>query len=519
MKLKIKLGLIGIFVTLISIFNSCSKLVDKKVSIGNIQTTTHDFKNYSTSVTLSQAKELAQGFLQSKNHTVQFDIKSAVTILNEGKAYFHIINANKGFVIISSDSLYPPILAFDTISNFSFEEKDMNAGLVLWLNKHSFQLDFVRNSKTPYVDSIGKNNKMLWNSMASIAASKNAIVSFGSASNSIPPIKRTTYLKPKSHSITLGVRELDPTVVTTYNTYNTQIGPLLGSLNWSQVAPFNNECPKVFTGDVYPYQSNGRVLPGGLPVAMAQVMYYWSWPSSYNFGGMTYKPQWSNMALYDDPSDPIQNYSINPQKFTDASILISKIGYTAVVDKVIPFADWKTDGYGTYSNPKDAPEVFRRFGYDNVALDGYSEFSSRWWFGPPNDGFTQAMINSVLDKKPCIVAGKTHYIVGDIFSFYSDGYFHAWVCDGLQQFYTQEKTTYTYFMRQRGGGFLEEEVVSVSNPYLIGNFLHFNWGLGVASANQGPRNNGFYDINTNYTLAPNGNEYKYFQMVIYNIKH
>jgi hypothetical protein len=279
-----------------------------------------------------------------------------------------------------------------------------------------------------------------------------------------------------------------------------------------------NLCPSVSPGDMNPYQSNGHYLAGSLPVAMAQVMHYWSWPASYSSEGTTYTPSWSSMALYDDASDPVQNYSINPQNFNDASVLISAIGRSTPYGYGETFAMWATDGFGTISKPNFAPQAFSLFGYDNVQLDGYSDFSASIFNGPPNDGFTGTMINSILAYRPCIVAGTTAYIYGGWFDYFNNGYPHAWVCDGLQQYYLRATYTYTYYT-QESWGWLPHTQITNSGYVLTGTFLHFNWGMGIIGTNGGPTNNGFYDISTNYTLAPNGKEYRYFQQVIYNIYH
>jgi hypothetical protein len=216
---------------------SCSKTSDLKQNVSSIETTTVDLKNDPTAVTLSQAKEIALAFLESKiknkqvtvlnskNTNKQVTIKKAETIIRNNKTYFHIINASQGFVIISPDSLYAPILAFDTISNFSFAQKDMNAGLVLWMNKHAFQLDFVRSAKSKYADSIGKHNKLLWGSTASISDFQNI-----SQANRQMTSSRDRHVRINSP-------EPYPSLITTYDTYNTQIGPLLGALNWDQIVP------------------------------------------------------------------------------------------------------------------------------------------------------------------------------------------------------------------------------------------------------------------------------------------
>lgn len=112
---------------------SCKK--DEGVKFKGLTTTTFDIKTDSTAVTLSLATQLALHFLQSKNPSIVVTIKSAETIIKNGILYFHIINANDnaGFVIFSTDSIYAPLLAYDSIGNF--DKNNLNPGLVMWLNK------------------------------------------------------------------------------------------------------------------------------------------------------------------------------------------------------------------------------------------------------------------------------------------------------------------------------------------------------------------------------------------------
>jgi hypothetical protein len=254
-----------IFIIFISftIFQGCHKPTYYNPTQPLVQSTTDDIRLTATSVTLSDAIPISINFLQNKNHNQNISIKNAVTIEHNGKPYFHIINATQGFVILSSDSMYAPILAYDSINNFSYAPEDLNPGIRMWMNNEAYQLDWIRSEKTALNDSIGKVNKTLWNAIIQInkLPSSNphpeAINVTGNAHpNVLPPVLIS--------SVPYGFLQ------------NIVVGPLCAT-HWDQNPPFNQYCP-TFSGSPAP--------TGCVPTAMSQVMYFWKYPtnnSSYSW--------------------------------------------------------------------------------------------------------------------------------------------------------------------------------------------------------------------------------------------
>lgn len=74
----------------------------------------------------------------------------------------------------------------------------------------------------------------------------------------------------------------------------TPIAPLLGGIEWSQNAPFNNLCPK--------YDGKHNAITGCVATAMAQIMRYWKYPSSLLEGIPAYVSD-----RYNIPIDSIPN--------------------------------------------------------------------------------------------------------------------------------------------------------------------------------------------------------------------
>jgi hypothetical protein len=232
-------------------------------------------------------------------------IRNALTIVKDGVPYFHVINTNAGFVIFSSDSLYDPILAYDSSNNFSFDSKDLNIGISMWLEKHAYQLDFVRNNRGIVIDSIGKNNKLLWRALgASLSAESNQQSLTNTATRPNP----------------VGVQMLPPTLISSVPvSYSvaSNIGPLCTTL-WGQTPPWNQFCPSdpATSGTI-----NGGHDPAGcVPVAMAQLMYFWQFSNKgYNFNSMV------RAIITSDPSTYPAN---NPAGFTGSARMMSDIGLT-----------------------------------------------------------------------------------------------------------------------------------------------------------------------------------------------
>ncbi len=74
---------------------------------------------------------------------------------------------------------------------------------------------------------------------------------------------------------------LRKTAVSTAAQYSKEVKPLLGSIQWNQDAPYNDQCPV--------YDISSRCATGCVATAMAQVMYYNRWPEQ-GIGSHTYAP-------------------------------------------------------------------------------------------------------------------------------------------------------------------------------------------------------------------------------------
>ena len=137
----------------------------------------------------------------------------------DDKDYFYIFNAKDdgGYVIVSADDRTTPVLGYATSG--SLDETDMPANMKAWLDGYRQQIKSLETTSVPIARR----------------------VAIGRAA----------------------------------------IAPLL-TTQWNQYGPYNNMCPDVNYKDYYEsgYDALNRCVTGCAATAMAQIMYYWKWPSS-----------------------------------------------------------------------------------------------------------------------------------------------------------------------------------------------------------------------------------------------
>jgi hypothetical protein len=371
------------------------------------------------------------------------------------------------------------------VNNFYFDQKDLNAGLVMWFNKHASQLDIVRNNKGSYIDSIGKENKALWTSVGSLGAAGKYQVSNTSA------LSRHT--KPDMNQPVL-VSSTPLNYATT-----TTVGPLCQTL-WGQIYPWNQDCPvdNATIGSLY----QGRDPSGCVEVAMAQLMYFWKWPGIFN---------WAVMAKSLDYNTPSLRYYSNPGGFTGSATLMSNIGTTPGTfwtNVLHSFQSSKFAYYsanGTTSDMEYCATVFNQFGYSSATTsEGIADQIAS---GARNGTTYLGLLTNEIqnNRRPCLVGGNNSENNEGLFYLPSSDA-HSWVCDGSSviKYYSGYQNTYESSNDQI-------TVQTVVSNYSTVYMLHMNWGY------QGT-DNAWYDADTDYTNVPSVQEdFRYFQLVTYNI--
>ena len=483
------------------LLHSCSKIAPENHAI--VETTTNNLILDSNTIVLSDAIKIASAFLQEISHSSSaITIKSALTITKNGKPYLHVVNTNNnaGFVILSADSIYTPILAYNTNGNFNLDKKDINGGLAKWVNAHGKSLDYVRANKSPYLDSIAFTNKNRWRELGykyNLSTSK-----INSTQQGIRP-----------HTMSVPVQTTWD-LISIVTSYLPPIGPLT-KVNYNQVWPYNDDCPQIPNWVSDPFDTHGRWLAGCGPVAIAQIMNYWNIPSTGRY-------DWSQMK------------DLNGGGIHFIPMLLADIGSTKLsgVGNILSFyggLNWSGGTFAqygagpfsiihnvneTFADDYYAPYVFGNFGYSSASR---TTTITDQLANPINGiAYGSLLASEVLDNnRPCMITattGQNNLGLGLLYLPYAD--FHTWICEGDQRW----TTVFTYQLTHYDpmGGIAN---IQTSYSYSFIDYLYMNWGWG------GKDNGFFYNSNINYTQPyqdaatpdPNNVPFLDFQTVVYNI--
>lgn len=184
------------------------------------------------------------------------------------------------------------------------------------------------------------------------------------------------------------------------------VAPLLGSIQWNQMIPYNKMCPM--------YNSTDRSVTGCVATAMAQVMMYYQYPKTLQADIPAYVtrtkylsiPQINKGESYDWNNMLPQYASYEPLNYTDAqAAAVAKLLYHCGVACEMD--------YGPSSGANVTPAILSTyFGYDSDLMQDLNR-----------DVFTLAEWSQIMDKeltakRPILYSGQS-----------SDGG-HEFVCDG-----------------------------------------------------------------------------------------
>ena len=185
----------------------------------------------------------------------------------------------------------------------------------------------------------------------------------------------------------------------------TPIAPLLGGIEWSQNAPFNNLCPK--------YDGKHNAVTGCVATAMAQIMRYWKYPSSLLEGIPAYVSHSYNIPIDSIPNGIGYDWDNMPEKdngdFTKnqafaVATLMQHIGASVKMDY----------GPGSYASYEDViPALTHYFGYDKDIIKKLDRTNFEW------EDWNKILQDELGKKRPMYYSGYTFF----------EG--HAFVCDGM----------------------------------------------------------------------------------------
>ena len=279
-------------------------------------------------VSVSQAKYVGQQFVQANFEQTRQGSELALVYTGtatRGEACFYVFNVgNEGFVIISADDVYRPIVGYSYEGPF-----DVNINPEL-----GFMLDGLIEHRSG--NNLGE--------AAPMVAAEWEMVSRNGRQLSFNGGRAATYLC---------------------------------QTKWNQDYPYNYYCPQATGGP------GGRVYAGCVASAMSQVMKYWDYPTkgsgshtnpnggSANFGETTY--DWANM-----PNAITQN---SPQEQIDA---IATLMYHCAVSVNM---QWSINGSGAISQDVPGA-IRTYFGYTNQAtFQNRDSFSYANWAAKLKESF------------------------------------------------------------------------------------------------------------------------------------
>jgi len=169
---------------------------------------------------------------------------------NANPSYYIFNYVGGGYVILAADKRVQPVLSFSNTNSFKYST-NMHPELLNWLKVNDKNMKIVQ--KHPELKA-PKGVTALW---AEITG---------------PAVKGTT----------LSLAPPPPTCVVGDSIVG-MVGPLLQT-RWGQGYPYNWLCP--YNTSAYNYTGNYYDPTGCVATAMAQIMYYWQYPTSYNWAAM-----------------------------------------------------------------------------------------------------------------------------------------------------------------------------------------------------------------------------------------
>lgn len=251
----------------------------------------------------------------------EINLTAPYTFRMEGNPVFYAFQANPGYIIISAEDAYTPVIGYAFEGSFSFDDSPEN--FKSFIMGYVQQINYIRANQQEPAPEISAS----WAELQ------------------------------------------QPGIPVLSDTRDRDVAPLL-SCKWDQGSPYNMYCPEDAAGP------GGHVYVGCVATAMAQIMYYWRYPEtgtgqhcyipqnySYgqqcaNFGATTYN--WSGMINGIDNRHPEAN---------------AEFQYHCAVSVNM---DFSPDGSGSYSYlvPSSLDQYFR---YNDAVYEEKQDYSLSNW--------------------------------------------------------------------------------------------------------------------------------------------
>ncbi len=277
------------------------------------------------------------------------EVKSYFFIEDNDNTYMAVLNFNQGFIIMAADDASIPVLAYAFEGEFTLE--NAAPGAKMFLEQYQKEITAIRNLQLPTAPDVAA----AW-----------------------------TELKKPS---TKGVLE-------------TIVAPLLSS-TWNQTKFYNQFSPEDADS---PSGYDGRVPNGCVAVAMAQIMYYYRYPTQGS-GQHTNHTNYGNFTVNFD--NETFNYEAMQDALSGYNTEVAKLIFDCATSVDMSYAP---DGSGAYSeNVPGAISTY--FGYSTNAT-----YANKW--GTNNNQWRNYLKGDLNLNRPVYYSG------------FSDDGGHAFVCDG-----------------------------------------------------------------------------------------
>lgn len=301
-------------------------------------------------IALRQAAQL--GISMDEASSAKAKSKRVKSVSGEVPAYYVFPNGEgKGFTVVSGDDRLPEVVGYS--DKGTYDEENLPSNYVGFMKA--------------YEEMVGQLDNGDSRASASIAEAK--------------ALRSSGYQQPT-------------------------VAPLLGSIQWNQIIPYNKMCPM--------YNSTNRSVTGCVATAMAQVMMYYQYPKTLQADIPAYVtrtkylsiPQINKGESYDWNNMLPQYASYEPLNYTDAqAAAVAKLLYHCGVACEMD--------YGPSSGANVTPAILSTyFGYDSDLMQDLNR-----------DVFTLAEWSQIMDKeltakRPILYSGQ------------SSDRGHEFVCDG-----------------------------------------------------------------------------------------
>lgn len=301
-------------------------------------------------IALRQAAQL--GISMDEASSAKAKSKRVKSVSGEVPAYYVFPNGEgKGFTVVSGDDRLPEVVGYS--DKGTYDEENLPSNYVGFMKA--------------YEEMVGQLDNGDSRASASIAEAK--------------ALRSSGYQQPT-------------------------VAPLLGSIQWNQMIPYNKMCPM--------YNSTNRSVTGCVATAMAQVMMYYQYPKTLQTDIPAYVTRTNHLSIpqinkgesYDWDNMLPQYASYEPLNYTDAqAAAVAKLLYHCGVACEMD--------YGPSSGANVTPAILSTyFGYDSDLMQDLNR-----------DVFTLAEWSQIMDKelsarRPILYSGRS-----------SDGG-HEFVCDG-----------------------------------------------------------------------------------------